>query len=69
MILREPAMAGLAADLEGTGVTPNVLVPDGTTNTPLAADWDASLRGAQPAEKAGTRIACLGIARMPIEPQ
>ena len=103
----ESAMAVLAADLEGSGVTSNVLVPGGTTNTPLvgddggdrsrmlqpqimvppllwlvsdgadgvnarrfiAADWDASLPGAQAAEKAGTPIAWLGIARMPIEPQ
>ena len=103
----ESAMAVLAADLEGTGVTSNVLVPGGTTNTPLvgddagdrsrmlqpeimvppllwlvsdaadgvnarrfvAADWDASLPGAQAAEKAGTPIAWLGIARMPIEPK
>jgi NAD(P)-dependent dehydrogenase (short-subunit alcohol dehydrogenase family) len=103
----ESAMAVLAADLEGTGVTSNVLVPGGTTNTPLvgddagdrsrmlqpeimvppllwlvsdaaaginarrfvAADWDASLPDAEAAEKAGTPIAWLGIARMPIEPQ
>ena len=31
----ESAMAVLAADLKGTGVTSNVLVPGGTTNTPL----------------------------------
>ncbi len=31
----ELAMAVLAADLEGTGVTSNVLVPGGTTNTAL----------------------------------
>jgi NAD(P)-dependent dehydrogenase (short-subunit alcohol dehydrogenase family) len=31
----ESAMAVLAADLEGTGVTSNVLVPGGTTNTAL----------------------------------
>jgi NAD(P)-dependent dehydrogenase (short-subunit alcohol dehydrogenase family) len=102
----ESAMAVLAADLQGTGVTSNVLVPGGVTNTPLvgddagdrakmlqpaimvppllwlvssaadgvnarrfvAADWDASLPPAQAAEKAGTPIAWLGIARMPIEP-
>jgi NAD(P)-dependent dehydrogenase (short-subunit alcohol dehydrogenase family) len=34
----ESAMAVLAADLEGTGVTSNVLVPGGTTNTPLVGD-------------------------------
>ena len=34
----EAAMAGLAADLEGTGVTSNVLVPGGVTNTPLVGD-------------------------------
>ena len=102
----ESAMAVLAADLAGTGITSNVLVPGGTTNTPLvgeeagdrskmlqpeimvppllwlvsdaaagvngrrfvAADWDRSLPEAQAAEKAGTPIAWLGIARMPIEP-
>jgi NAD(P)-dependent dehydrogenase (short-subunit alcohol dehydrogenase family) len=31
----ESAMAVLAADLQGTGVTSNVLVPGGVTNTPL----------------------------------
>lgn len=31
----ESAMAVLAADLKGTGVTSNVLVPGGVTNTPL----------------------------------
>ena len=31
----ESAMAVLAADLAGTGVTSNILVPGGTTNTPL----------------------------------
>jgi len=102
----ESAMAVLAADLAGTGITSNVLVPGGTTNTPLvgeeagdrskmlqpeimvppllwlvsdaaagvngrrfvAADWDRSLPEAQAAEKAGTPIAWLSIARMPIEP-
>ena len=34
----ESAMAVLAADLEGTGVTSNVLVPGGTTNTALVGD-------------------------------
>lgn len=34
----ESAMAVLAADLKGTGVTANVLVPGGITNTPLVAD-------------------------------
>jgi NAD(P)-dependent dehydrogenase (short-subunit alcohol dehydrogenase family) len=102
----EAAMAVLAADLKGTGVTSNVLVPGGVTNTPLvgenagdpakmlqpeimvppllwlisdaaaavtarrfvAMDWDAGLPGEQAAEKAGTPIAWLGIARMPVEP-
>ena len=31
----EAAMASLAADLAGTGVTSNILVPGGVTNTPL----------------------------------
>ena len=31
-------MAVLAADVEGTGVTSNVLVPGGVTNTPLVGD-------------------------------
>ena len=102
----ESAMAVLAADLAGTGVTSNVLVPGGVTNTAIvgdeagdrarmlqpeimvppllwliseeavgvtarrfvAMDWDASLPGAQAAEKAGVPIAWLGIARMPVEP-
>ena len=102
----ESATAVMAADLAGTGVTANVLVPGGVTNTPLvgadagdrskmlqpeimvppllwlvsdgaagvsarrfvAADWDPSLPGPEAAEKAGTPIAWLGIARMPIEP-
>lgn len=34
----EAAMAVLAADLAGTGVTSNVLVPGGTTDTPLVGD-------------------------------
>jgi len=101
----EAAMAVLAADLAGSGVTSNVLVPGGMTDTPLvgnvpnrdkmlrpaimvepllwllsdeaeavngrrfvAADWDASQPPARAAEKAGTPIAWLDIARMPIEP-
>jgi NAD(P)-dependent dehydrogenase (short-subunit alcohol dehydrogenase family) len=34
----EAAMAVLAADLQGTGVTSNVLVPGGVTNTPLVGE-------------------------------
>ena len=34
----ESAMAVLAADVEGTGVTSNVLVPGGVTNTPLVGN-------------------------------
>ena len=34
----EAAMAGLSGDLAGTGVTCNVLVPGGVTNTPLVGD-------------------------------
>ena len=34
----EAAMAGLSADLKGTGVTSNVLVPGGVTNTPLVGE-------------------------------
>jgi NAD(P)-dependent dehydrogenase (short-subunit alcohol dehydrogenase family) len=44
----EAAMAVLAADLAGTGVTANVLVPGGVTNTPLvgpnAGDRDRMLQ-------------------------
>jgi NAD(P)-dependent dehydrogenase (short-subunit alcohol dehydrogenase family) len=44
----EAAMAVLAADLAGTGVTCNVLVPGGVTNTPLvgpnAGDRDRMLQ-------------------------
>ena len=39
----ESAMAVLAADLEGTGVTSNVLVPGGTTNTALVGDQSGDL--------------------------
>jgi NAD(P)-dependent dehydrogenase (short-subunit alcohol dehydrogenase family) len=34
----EAAMAGLSGDLDGTGVTSNVLVPGGVTDTPLVGD-------------------------------
>ncbi len=34
----ESAMAVLSADLAGTGITSNVLVPGGTTNTPLVGE-------------------------------
>ena len=34
----ESAMAVLAAEVEGTGVTSNVLVPGGVTNTPLVGN-------------------------------
>jgi NAD(P)-dependent dehydrogenase (short-subunit alcohol dehydrogenase family) len=34
----EAAMAGLSADLQGSGVTCNVLVPGGVTNTALVGD-------------------------------
>jgi NAD(P)-dependent dehydrogenase (short-subunit alcohol dehydrogenase family) len=34
----ESAMAVLAADLQGTGVTSNVLVPGGVTDTPLVGE-------------------------------
>lgn len=34
----ESAMAVLSADLAGTGVTSNILVPGGTTNTPLVGE-------------------------------
>jgi NAD(P)-dependent dehydrogenase (short-subunit alcohol dehydrogenase family) len=40
----ESATAVMAADLAGTGVTANVLVPGGVTNTPLVGD-DAGDRG------------------------
>ena len=36
----EAAMASLAADLAGTGVTSNVLVPGGVTDTPLVGEAD-----------------------------
>ena len=34
----EAAMASLSADLAGTGVTSNILVPGGVTNTPLVGE-------------------------------
>lgn len=34
----ESAMAVPAADLKGTGVTSNVLVPEGVTNTDIVGD-------------------------------
>jgi len=44
----EAAMASLAADLEGTGVTSNVLVPGGTTNTPLVGEAGDPAKMLQP---------------------
>lgn len=45
----ESAMAVLAADLAGTGVTSNVLVPGGVTDTPLVGDAPNRDRMLQPA--------------------
>jgi NAD(P)-dependent dehydrogenase (short-subunit alcohol dehydrogenase family) len=71
----ESAMAVLAADLAGTAVTANVLVPGGVTDTAsangrrfIAADWDPARPPAEAAEAAGAPVAWLSIARMPIEP-
>ena len=44
----EAAMASLAADLEGTGVTSNILVPGGTTNTPLVGEAGDPAKMLQP---------------------
>ena len=44
----ESAMAVLAADLAGTGITSNVLVPGGTTNTPLVGEAGDRARMLQP---------------------
>ena len=44
----ESAMAVLAADLEGTGVTSNILVPGGTTNTPLVGEAGDPAKMLQP---------------------
>jgi NAD(P)-dependent dehydrogenase (short-subunit alcohol dehydrogenase family) len=45
----ESAMAVLAADLAGSGVTSNVLVPGGTTDTPLVGDAPNREKMLQPA--------------------
>jgi NAD(P)-dependent dehydrogenase (short-subunit alcohol dehydrogenase family) len=44
----ESAMAVLAADLAGTGVTSNILVPGGTTNTPLVGEAGDPTKMLQP---------------------
>jgi NAD(P)-dependent dehydrogenase (short-subunit alcohol dehydrogenase family) len=44
----EAAMAVLAADLAGTGVTSNILVPGGTTNTPLVGEAGDPAKMLQP---------------------
>ncbi len=44
----ESAMAVLAADLAGTGVTSNILVPGGTTNTPLVGEAGDPAKMLQP---------------------
>ena len=44
----ESAMAVLSADLAGTGLTSNVLVPGGTTNTPLVGEAGDPARMLQP---------------------
>jgi NAD(P)-dependent dehydrogenase (short-subunit alcohol dehydrogenase family) len=44
----ESAMAVLSADLEGTGVTSNVLVPGGVTNTPLVGEANNREKMLQP---------------------
>ena len=44
----EAAMASLAADLAGTGVTSNILVPGGTTNTPLVGEAGDPAKMLQP---------------------
>ena len=44
----EAAMAGLSADLAGTGVTSNVLVPGGVTNTPLVGQAGDPAKMLQP---------------------
>ncbi len=41
-------MAVLAADLAGTGVTSNILVPGGTTNTPLVGEAGDPAKMLQP---------------------
>jgi NAD(P)-dependent dehydrogenase (short-subunit alcohol dehydrogenase family) len=45
----ESAMAVLAADLAGRGVTSNVLVPGGTTDTPLVGDLPNREKALRPA--------------------
>ena len=44
----ESAMAVLSADLVGTGVTSNILVPGGTTNTPLVGEAGDPAKMLQP---------------------
>jgi NAD(P)-dependent dehydrogenase (short-subunit alcohol dehydrogenase family) len=56
----EALSAIMAKDLDGTGVTVNVLVPGGVTDTPMISD--------EAAEKAGAPVAETSIATMPITP-
>jgi len=44
----EAAMASLAADLNGTGVTSNILVPGGVTDTPLVGEGGDRARMLRP---------------------
>ena len=44
----ESAMAVLSADLSGTGVTSNILVPGGTTNTALVGEAGDPAKMLQP---------------------
>jgi NAD(P)-dependent dehydrogenase (short-subunit alcohol dehydrogenase family) len=44
----EAAMASLSHDLAGTGVTSNILVPGGTTNTPLVGEAGDPAKMLQP---------------------
>ena len=59
----ESAMAVLAADLKGTGVTSNVLVPGGVTNTPLVGDEAGDRAQDAAARDHGAAAALAGVRR------
>ena len=59
----------LAFELGPHGITVNAIAPSLTLSERIRPRWEQRSAEAQAAEKAGTPIAWLGIARVPIEPQ